>query len=324
MKPAIDHDRAAATAARLAQDSQTFAGIRRPENGPESKQRRGFSQDSQDSQGSGVLDRKSGPAASPGTARALTPRTRGTPYPVEALGQLAAACRAIAEHGQLDPAMAGQCLLGAAAVLTQGLFNVQALGGVKPLSLYLLTLGDSGDGKSTAEEAALAPLWHWQREANAAYAGEVERVQAERARRKKGEPAPEDPRPPHRLCMDATVEGLRRDLSGGAMSQGVFTSEAGAMLAGYGMSAEQRAKTAATFSGLWDRGLLSVSRVTGPRTERHGCRLAMHWLVQPVALLSPGRCLLAAMGFWPRFVIAWPSPATPRKAVPLHWSRCPR
>ncbi|MBP6252006.1 MAG: hypothetical protein KA387_04585 [Rubrivivax sp.] len=38
-------------AAEAAPDSQTFAEIRNPQNGPDRKQRRGFSQDSQDSQG---------------------------------------------------------------------------------------------------------------------------------------------------------------------------------------------------------------------------------------------------------------------------------
>jgi hypothetical protein len=36
---------------RDAQDSQSFAGVRKPESVPQSEQRQGFSQDSQDSQG---------------------------------------------------------------------------------------------------------------------------------------------------------------------------------------------------------------------------------------------------------------------------------
>ena len=118
--------------------------------------------------------------------------------------------------------------------------------------------------------------------------------------------------------------GLRRDLSGGAVAQGVFTSEAAAMLAGYGMSVEHRAKTAAVFCGLWDRGLLSVSRATGGRTERHGCRLAMHWLVQPIAAAEAlGDPTLAAQGLWPRFLLAWPEPSAPRVAQRLRWDMQP-
>ena len=132
---------------------------------------------------------------------------------------------------------------------------------------------------------------------------------------------------------DATVEGLRRDLEHGPSSQGVFTDEAAAMLAGYGMSAEHKSKTAATFSGLWDSGELSVSRSMGGRIELYGRRLAMHWLIQPhAAAAALGDPLLSALGFWPRFLLAWPAPCEPRKdrpfrpellpAVGAYWQRC--
>ena len=56
-----------------------------------------------------------------------------------------------------------------------------------------------------------------------------------------------------------------------------------AILSGHGMSTEHRAKTAGVFSKLWDAGHLSVSRATGPRVERYGRRVALHWLIQPMA-----------------------------------------
>ncbi len=254
-------------------------------------------------------------------------------YPMHALGPLADACAAIAEHGQVQPAMVGQCLLGAASLLTQGLFNVQSLAGRRPLSLYSLTLGDSGDGKSTAQGAALQPVHVWQRKASQDYRKECEEYEREMAKRKKGDDLPTPPQSPYRLMSDATVEGLRRDLDHGVCSQGIFTDEAAAILSGYGMSAEHRSKTAGVFSGLWDDGHLSVSRVMGGRVERYGRRVAVHWLIQPVAASeSLGDPLLAQLGFWPRFLIAWPSPQQPRLARPFdphklpavrqYWSRC--
>ncbi|MEP7248023.1 MAG: DUF3987 domain-containing protein, partial [Gammaproteobacteria bacterium] len=95
--------------------------------------------------------------------------TSQSDYPIDALGPLAQACSVIADQGQLNPAMVGQCLLGAASLLTQGLFNVETMAGIKPLSLYLLTLGDSGDGKSTAEDVALMRVTEWQRAKGTAY-----------------------------------------------------------------------------------------------------------------------------------------------------------
>lgn len=254
-------------------------------------------------------------------------------YPVAALGPLAPACTAIAEAAQVQPAMAGQALLGAASLLTQGLFNVQTLNGMRPLSLYLLTLGDSGEGKSTAQGVALARVNEWQRHAAKRYADELKAFEQAKAKRKRGKESLVPPAAPFRLVSDCTVEGLRRDLDAGPVSQGVFTDEAAAMLAGYGMSQEHRAKTASVFSKLWDAGHLSVSRATGGRVERYGRRVALHWLIQPTAASgSVGDPLLADLGFWPRFLAAWPSPQPPRiarafrpeqlPAVEAYWRGC--
>jgi hypothetical protein len=260
-------------------------------------------------------------------------RQRVPDYPVAALGPLAPACEAISVAGQVQPAMVGQSLLGAASLLTQGLSNVETLNGKRPLSLYLLTLGDSGDGKSTAQGAALAPVYEWQREAAKQYSeAQKDFDKAKSSRRGTKEPS-DPPTCPYRLVGDATVEGLRRDLDTGVCSQGVFTDEAAAILSGYGMSADHRSKTAGVFSKLWDNGHLSVSRVTGGRVERYGRRVAVHWLIQPMAASeSIGDPLLSALGFWPRFLLAWPEPQAPRKAIAFrpeilpavgaYWQRC--
>ncbi|MCK6432048.1 MAG: DUF3987 domain-containing protein [Aquabacterium sp.] len=270
-------------------------------------------------------------------ARALLAPSLGerenTAYPVDALGPLAAPCEAISRAGQVRPAMVGQCLLGAASLLTQGLFNVQSLANPRPLSLYLLSLGDSGDGKSTAQGAALHAVTRWQRAQARTHDAAVKDYEAARTMRKKGDDAPTMPASPFRLVTDATVQGLRRELDTGPAAQGVFTDEGAAMLAGYGMSAEQSRNTAAVFNGLWDSGHLSVSRATGGRMERYGRRVALHWLIQPLAaaeaLADP---MLSSIGLWPRFLVAWPAPQEPRRAMPFapeqlpdvvtYWHRC--
>ena len=132
---------------------------------------------------------------------------------------------------------------------------------------------------------------------------------------------------------DATVEGIRRSFSEGLPSQGVFTSEAAAILSGYGMTAEHRSKTAATFNGLWDAGTLSVARGTAGRVELYDRRLSAHWMIQPDAVRETlNDRALSAIGFWPRFLLATPSPSSPRTAkrfqpennadVRNYWHRC--
>lgn len=254
-------------------------------------------------------------------------------YPVDALGPLAAVAQDIAREAQIQPALVGQSVLGAASLLTQGLFDVRTGGGIRPLSLYLLTLADSGDGKSTADGVAMAAVKAWQKRASASYRAERSQFDADLKKAKKGDPIPEEPRSPYRLVRDVTVEGLRRDLNSGPSSQGVFTDEAAALLGGYGMNRDNKQKTASAFSGLWDSGDLSVSRSTGGRVEMGGRRLAMHWLIQPHAAAEAlGDPMLSSMGFWPRFLLAWPAPCAPRRFRPFRpellasvgafWRRC--
>ncbi len=227
--------------------------------------------------------------------------------------------------------MAGQTALATASLLTQGLFRVRTLAGDRPLSLFLMTLAVSGDGKSHAESVALGPVREWQeREVTKHRESDTERRRSRPADRSAGvSTAPK----PYRITRDATPEALRDDLNEGLCSQGIFTAEAAAIVSGYSMRPEQRAKSAALFNLLWDDGLLSTSRVTAGRIERPGVRLAMHWMLQPtLAAEVLADDTLTAGGFWPRFLLACPPPLAPRKArmfepersssVLVYWARC--
>jgi hypothetical protein len=126
---------------------------------------------------------------------------------------------------------------------------------------------------------------------------------------------------------------LRRSFDEGIASQGIFSTEAGAVLAGYAMTQDNRVKTTANLCGLWDRGEISVVRGGGGRTERYGVRLSAHLLIQPAALGDVlGDATLSNIGFWPRFLLAWPEPLKPRQfrpwqpdqssAIRAYWQRC--
>lgn len=248
-------------------------------------------------------------------------------YPVEALGPLAPVARAIASGGQLDVAMAGQTVLATASLLTQGLRNVRTLAGIKPLSVYVLTIAESGDGKSTAESVALSRVAELERDAHDLFVADQARRAAD-----KGDARP-PPRAPYRTMKDSTAQGIWRAFKDGQPSQGSFTAEAASMLCGWGMSSEHRAHTAAALNDLWDGGAVSLSRGTDGRTQLYGRRLAVHWLIQPdaarQALHDP---LLATIGYWPRFLVAWPAPLPPRTArqwrpeadpaITGFWARC--
>lgn len=147
-------------------------------------------------------------------------------YPIEALGPLASVAFPIAEGGQIDPAMAGQSVLDVAALLAQSRANVLTLAGIKPLSLYLLTIGESGDGKTTAEDAARTPVRNYQEAQSLRYRDALKEWDTSWSERKRKEPKTDKPREPYLVMRDGTVEGIRRGFDEGLASQGVYTSEA--------------------------------------------------------------------------------------------------
>jgi len=249
-------------------------------------------------------------------------------YPFDALCSLSGAAQAIAFGVQCDPATAGQSILGAAALLTQGTHNVQALNGrAIPISLALLSVVLSGDGKDSADVSALARIHAQQAES----ADALKEFEAAKAR---GDDLSEWPAiAPFRLVGDATVEGLRRGLDKGFASQGVFSTEAAAVLSGYGFSAEQRVKTAAVLTKLFDSGHLSVARASSDRVERYGVRLSAHLMIQPSAVGDAvTNEALQNQGLWPRWLLAWPETLEPRTYKPWspsqnphvqdYWQRC--
>lgn len=84
------------------------------------------------------------------------------------------------------------------------------------------------------------------------------------------------------------------------------------MIAGYGMSQDNRAKSAGNFNSLWDSGEISVARGSDGRLQLYDRRLSLHWLIQPdVAFSAINDPMLSNIGFWPRFLIACPAPSKP-------------
>jgi Protein of unknown function (DUF3987) len=250
-------------------------------------------------------------------------------YPVDALGALSDVAIDLAEHGQMDIAMAGQSVLGVASLCASANFDVETLTGTSITNLYLLTIGESGDGKTTAENAALRAVRQYVREQEKLYRAEVEA--AELGGHKKGDD--EQPVPPYLITSEGTVEGIRRAFQEGRPVQGVFSSEGAAMLSGHGMKPEHKAKTCAELNRLWDRGEVSTLRGMTGRVHLYDRRLAVHLMIQPTAVAAiAGDELLSDMGFWPRFLLAWPEPSKPRKARPFNpdklqsvgafWKRC--
>lgn len=249
-------------------------------------------------------------------------------YPLDALGSvLGGAAARIHAVVQCPAAMCGQSILAAASLAIQAHADVLIDGRREPLSLWHVTVGESGERKSAADSWALRPHREHERMLADAYrhdfiAYEMEarayKAATRHAEKKKDAAAiraaladignpPLAPLQPLVLLSEPTLEGLHKLYQSGRPSLGLFNDDAGDFLAGHAMSNENRTKSAAGFSRLWDNGEFSRVRSGDGAAKFFGRRLALHVMVQPViaeSVLSDD--VLTGQGFLARCLMAWP------------------
>ena len=232
------------------------------------------------------------------------------------LGPLAKAVEAIAAVTQAPEAIAMQSVLAATTVSVQHLVNVETLFGSSPTSLFFLTVGESGERKSSCDGLALAGLKKYEKEKRRAANG----ANAEKTSYWSDCDLIEDPqsnghrRPPRSndlnqkiLFGDVTIEGLLRALDTNQPSVGLFTDEGGQFFGGHSMKSQNSLGSAARLSKLWDAGEVDLIRATADPIELYGRRLASHLMVQPkIARDVFSDVTLKDQGFMSRCLPAWP------------------
>jgi Protein of unknown function (DUF3987) len=249
----------------------------------------------------------------------IRPVAPAVPYPIDALGPvLAPAAKALMQYVQVPDALAAHAVLGFAALAAQAHSNVQTLGGPRPISLYMLTIAESGERKSAADQLAGAAIHAALREYEIAHEGHRARVKKAR----KDSKTPDDleaafgeieedepPRKPWFLVSEPTAEGLFISLSDGQYSQALATDEAGQFLGGHAMTDESELRTISLLSRLWDGSPIDRVRAKDKEhTTLFGRRLAVHLLAQPeVANRLLGKSLYKAQGLLARFLICAPT-----------------
>ncbi|UVM07125.1 YfjI family protein [Pseudomonas laurylsulfatiphila] len=252
------------------------------------------------------------------------------PYPLLALGDLlGGAAAAIIESVQVPDALAGQAVLAAAAMAAQPHANVQRSGQLIPLSLFALTVAESGDRKSAADRLALHAHHQHQHTLLGAHKTEYTKYRNYRDAHQKARTAilenaksdpetvatelgkllePIEPPSPFILAEEPTLEGLQKSLLRGYASQGLFSDEGGQFFGGYAGRPENMLKSVAGLSKLWDGSPITRIRAAeGESASRSGCRLSAHLMIQPIVAQNVlGNPLLQGQGFLARFLIAWP------------------
>lgn len=273
--------------------------------------------------------RADGADSTPEPLRRPTPPA--DPYPIDALGELLApAAQSIRRVIQAPDAIVGGALLAAASLGAQALADVHIDGRVIPLSLWLLSVAESGERKSAVDSEAMRAGREFERELAKSYADDCAAHENQRtewearrdaarqdAKKAKGEGladrlrdlGPEPPMPllPRVVAADFTAEGLFKLLAAGRPSIGAFTDEAALVFGGHGMTKETVMRTAGTLCKLWDRGELDRVRSGDGAQKLTGRRFALHLLAQPViAERALSDDVLAGQGFLARCLLAWP------------------
>lgn len=257
------------------------------------------------------------------------------PFPVDALGPvLGKAAKAIESMIQCPMACAANSVLAVASLAAQGRANVIlpiGQGKPAPLSLFLLTVLDSGERKSSADSMALKPVRDTEREIAeleasqratylvkaAAYEANAkhltnklksDRAALEAALRDLGPP----PQPPLLSVLapsgDQTMEGLFRIYQHGRPSLAMLCDDAASFLGGHSLKAEQKAGTTANLCRAWDGAKLERIRGGDGVTVLYDRRLAAHLMVQPgvaASFLSDDQ--FADQGLLARFLISAPA-----------------
>ena len=222
--------------------------------------------------------------------------------------------------------------MAAASLAVQAHANVRIDGRVIPLSLFHLTVGESGERKSALDTAALRPHREYQKELYAQYEIALETFRKDEAAFKKTEAQvlnkekslegrriqldalgkrPEPPLPPVLVLDDLTIEGVLKQLQLGLPSLGIFSDEGGKIAGGHAMNNDNQLKTVSSLSNLWDGKPTTRVRSGEGTTVLYGKRAALHLMMQPsVAALLVNNELLRDQGFLSRCLTAWPQSTT--------------
>jgi putative DNA primase/helicase len=260
--------------------------------------------------------------------------TASESYPVSELGDvLGDALQELAQTVQAPVSLIANSLLAAAGLVSQPYANVRLLhGSIIPISLFALTVGDSGERKSAIDGYVLAPVKAYQKKLaeqcntdkisyeieRQAYDAAARQAKATGGKKKKsiddirdelqslGSP-PTPPIEPLILCSDPTAEGIFRQLSGGQPSIGIFTDEGGLFTSGYAMQDTNKLATLARMSKLWSGDAFDRVRGGDGVSILYNRRMSLHLMMQGIvarALFSDS--IANEQGFLPRCLIAFP------------------
>ena len=270
----------------------------------------------------------------------LAAKIEREPYPLDALPETVRA--AVEEVGAFIKAplpLVASSALSALSLAIQSHVDVKRAEKLQgPVGLFLLTIADSGERKSTcdgffgtaireyeaqqAEDskgpmkdyAAALASWETKRAGikdNMRQLAKAKKstVEDESRLRDLEHAKPEPPKVPRLIYGDVTPEALGYQVAKVWPSAGIVSSEAGAVLGAHGMGNESAMRNMALLNQLWDGATVSSERRTVESWTARGARLTIALQVQEATLrefFNKSGTLARGTGFLARFLIAWP------------------
>ncbi len=270
------------------------------------------------------------------------PRPKSEAYPIEELGDvLGKAVTALQTAIQAPVALCAQSVLASASLAVQSHFDIELpWGETKPLSLFLLTIAESGERKSGVDDVVLGAAKKHERASMEIYEAELTRFEIELAEWKaiteaanrkiataktqaisdeassERTPRPEPPIVPLRFVSDPTVEGLYKLLAISQPSVGLFSDEGGLFVGGNAMNNDNALKTMARLCKFWDGSPFDRVRAGDGAGVLYGRRLSLHLLAQPEVMQKLLTDRMAnGQGFLARCLTAWPESTIGKRYV---------
>ena len=274
----------------------------------------------------------------------LTENSLSAAYPLEVLPDLIQkAVKEVVDVVKCPPALAACSALSTMAVAGQGVANIQQHRGLKPspLSLFILSIGESGERKTTADKHFSPILTQWEsyqekelKKALAQYQAELkswnrQKIGTERSIEKATEKGdaqsimtltsklveleqaePEKVLAPCLVLEDTTAQATAYDLAHTWPSAGILSDEAGVVFGGHSMKSENIAHNLATLNKLWDGSSQKINRRgEGGSFKVEHCRLSLGLAIQPSvirAFYEASGSIARGSGFFARFLLAHP------------------
>ncbi|MDO9227087.1 MAG: YfjI family protein [Pseudomonadota bacterium] len=286
----------------------------------------------------------------------LSAKVEPEPYPVDALPDtIRAAVEEVAGFVKAPVPMVASSALAALSLAGQAHIDAKRAERLQgPAGLFLLTIADSGERKSTCDGFFVSVIRQYQEEQAEAMKPALKRHESDmdawtaerdgllsaiKEAGKKGKATdklradlaeiqndkPEPPRVPRLLLGDETPENLAWSLARQWPSAGVVSSEAGLIFGAHGMGKDSIMRNLGLLNVLWDGGVHSVGRRTSESFTVKGARLTVALQIQEPTLRSffdRSGGLARGTGFLARFLVAWPESTQgfrPFTEAPPNW-----